>query len=244
MIIRALGPAPISVDSLVDLTGASPATIRRDLTDLEGHGQLRKVHGGAVSVNLRGAPLPYHLRAAENADAKVAIAKVINDLVVDDMAIILDNGSTMAIIAEALRNRPITALCLSLRSALPLADAGTATVVTPGGTVMPETFRYEATACLQALHDFRADMAIVGTCAAAAAHGLTVTTYEDAQIKRSILATSSRVTLAATGEKLTRTSSFRFGNIEDVDDLVTTSEAPDTTVETFRQAGTSSHIAD
>lgn len=120
MIIRALGPAPISVDSLVDLTGASPATIRRDLTDLEGHGQLRKVHGGAVSVNLRGAPLPYHLRAAENADAKVAIAKVINDLVVDDMAIILDNGSTMAIIAEALRNRPITALCLSLRSALPL----------------------------------------------------------------------------------------------------------------------------
>lgn len=40
MIIRALGRTPVSVEALVTLTGASPATIRRDLTDLEGHGQL------------------------------------------------------------------------------------------------------------------------------------------------------------------------------------------------------------
>ena len=36
MIIGSLGASPTSVDTLVELTGASPATIRRDLTDLEG----------------------------------------------------------------------------------------------------------------------------------------------------------------------------------------------------------------
>ena len=52
MIINSLGASPTSVDALVELTGASPATIRRDLTELEGHGQLRKVHGGAVTWTL------------------------------------------------------------------------------------------------------------------------------------------------------------------------------------------------
>ena len=122
MIINSLGTSPTSVDTLVELTGASPATIRRDLTDLEGHGQLRKVHGGAVAVNLRGTPMPYSLRSAENAESKTALAQLVSRLVTDDMSvIIIDNGSTMVAVAQALQERPITALCLSLRAALPLS---------------------------------------------------------------------------------------------------------------------------
>ena len=97
MIINSLGTSPTSVDTLVELTGASPATIRRDLTDLEGHGQLRKVHGGAVAVNLRGTPMPYSLRSAENAESKTAIAQLVSRLVTDDMSVIIDNGSTMVL---------------------------------------------------------------------------------------------------------------------------------------------------
>ena len=110
MIINSLGTSPTSVDTLVELTGASPATIRRDLTDLEGHGQLRKVHGGAVAVNLRGTPMPYSLRSAENAESKTAIAQLVSRLVTDDMSVIIDNGSTMVAVAQALQERPITAL--------------------------------------------------------------------------------------------------------------------------------------
>ncbi|MBK5656066.1 MAG: DeoR/GlpR transcriptional regulator, partial [Rhizobium sp.] len=160
----------------VELTGASPATIRRDLTDLEGHGQLRKVHGGAVAVNLRGTPMPYSLRSAENAESKTAIAQLVSRLVTDDMSVIIDNGSTMVAVAQALQERPITALCLSLRAALPLGEGGVATVSTPDGTLMPESLRYEAASCLRALGAFRADVAIIGTCSASPAMGLTVTT--------------------------------------------------------------------
>ncbi|WP_408640103.1 DeoR/GlpR family DNA-binding transcription regulator [Cutibacterium equinum] len=243
MIIRALGPFPTSVESLVELTGASPATIRRDLTDLEGHGQLRKVHGGAVAVALRGAPMPYSLRAAENAGGKASIAHAVADLVDDDMAVVIDNGSTMAAVAEALRGQPVTALCLSLRAALPLAATGTATVATPGGTVMAESLRYEAASCLQALDGFRADIAVVGACSAAPGTGLTVTTHQDAQVKRAILHSTNRTILAVTGDKLSRTSSFRFGQIDDIDDLVTTPDAPDAALEAFRVAGATIHIA-
>ncbi|EFT31171.1 transcriptional regulator, DeoR family [Cutibacterium acnes HL005PA2] len=245
MIINSLGTSPTSVDTLVELTGASPATIRRDLTDLEGHGQLRKVHGGAVAVNLRGTPMPYSLRSAENAESKTALAQLVSRLVTDDMSvIIIDNGSTMVAVAQALQERPITALCLSLRAALPLGGGGVATVSTPDGTLMPESLRYEAASCLRALGEFRADVAIVGTCSASPAMGLTVTTHQDAQVKRAILASSARVVLAATGDKLSRTSSFRFGDIKDIDDLVTTRDAPQVTLDAFRVAGSRVYVAD
>lgn len=243
MILRALGRQPISVDALAELTGASAVTIRRDLADLEGHGLLRRVHGGAVAVNLRGTPLPYTLRAAENAEGKAAVARQVARLISDDMAIILDNGSTLVAVADELVGRPLTALCLSLRTAVALGASSAATIVTAGGPVAPESLRSGSAASLAALRDFRADLAIVGACSANPANGLTVTTYEDAQIKRAIIASSARVVLAATGDKLQRTSSFRFGSLDDVDDLVTTPDAPDAALDEFRAAGVAVHLA-
>ncbi|GAA1396905.1 DeoR/GlpR family DNA-binding transcription regulator [Luteococcus peritonei] len=243
MIIRALGQQPISVDTLARLTGASPVTVRRDLTDLEGHGLLRRVHGGAVAVDLRGRPLPYALRAAENADGKAAIAATVAGLVSDDMSVVLDNGSTVVAVAEALVGRPLTALCLSLRTAVALGASREPTIVTPGGPVAPESLRATASASLVALDGFRADLAVVGACSATPTQGLTVTTYEDAQIKKAILAASARVVLAATGDKLQRTSSFRFGSLEDLDDLVTTRDAPPSALDAFREAGVRVHLA-
>lgn len=63
-------------------------------------------------------------------------------------------------------------------------------------------------------------------------------------VKRAILASSARVVLAATGDKLSRTSSFRFGDIEDIDDLVTTRDAPQVTLDAFRVAGSRVYVAD
>ncbi|MGV2481782.1 UNVERIFIED_CONTAM: DeoR/GlpR transcriptional regulator, partial [Salmonella enterica subsp. enterica serovar Weltevreden] len=84
---------------------------------------------------------------------------LVSRLVTDDMSVIIDNGSTMVAVAQALQERPITALCLSLRAALPLGEGGVATVSTPDGTLMPESLRYAAASCLRALGEFRADVA-------------------------------------------------------------------------------------
>ncbi|SJN45060.1 Transcriptional regulator, DeoR family precursor [Luteococcus japonicus LSP_Lj1] len=243
MIIKALGRQPISVEALSELTGASAVTIRRDLTELQGHGLVRRVHGGAVAVDLRGAPLPYELRAAENADGKQSIAHLIGGLVGDDMSIILDNGSTMDVVARALAGRRVTTLCMSLRAAVEMSAEPGPVVITPGGPVQFPSLRSGSAASLAALSDFRADLAVMGACSVNPSQGLTVTTHEDAQIKRAIIAASSRVVLAATGDKLTRTSTFRFGVIEDLDDLVTTSEAPPELLDEFVAAGVRVHVA-
>lgn len=243
MIIQALGRQSISVEALSELTGASAVTIRRDLTELQGHGLLRRVHGGAVAVDLRGSPLPYELRAAENADGKQAIAGLVSSLVGDDMSIILDNGSTMDVVAHALAGRRVTALCMSLRAAVAMSAEPGPMIITPGGPVQPPSLRSGSAASLAVLADFRADLAVMGACSVNPAQGLTVTTHEDAQIKRAIIAASARVVLAATGDKLTRTSTFRFGVIEDLDDLVTTPDAPPELLDEFIAAGVRVHLA-
>lgn len=242
-IIRALGRQPVSIDALADLTGASAVTIRRDLTDLAGHGLVRRVHGGAVAVDHRGTPLPYELRAAENATGKAAIAGVVAGLIEDDMSLVLDNGSTIVAVADAIAGRRATVLCLSLRAAVALSGSTDTTIVTPGGAVGGASLRYGGAACLEALATFRSDVAIIGACAASPAHGLTVTTSEDAQVKRAALAATARVILAATGDKLERTSSFRFGMLEDLDDLVTTPDAPAALLEEVQAAGVRVHLA-
>lgn len=230
------------MDALTRLTGLSAVTIRRDLADLEGQGLLRRVHGGAVAVDLRGTPMPYALRAAENAEAKAAIAQVVSGLVTDNMSVILDNGSTIVAAARLLVGRPLTAMCLSLRSAVILGDDHEAAVLTPGGPVSSHDLRSGAAASLAALDGYRADLAVLGACSATPQNGLTVTTHEDAQIKRAIIASSARVVLAATGDKLSRNSSFRFGVLEDVDDLVTTHDAPPAALQAFRDAGVRVHL--
>jgi DeoR/GlpR family transcriptional regulator of sugar metabolism len=95
---------------------------------------------------------------------------------------------------------------------------------------------------IDAVRNVRADVAIVGACSASAAHGLTSTTFEDAELKRAVLRSANRVVLVAGAAKLRRSSTFRFGGPEDLTHLVTTKDASDELLEMFRDEGVSIHL--
>lgn len=243
-IVRALGRSRTSVGDLVQLTGASPITIRRDLADLEGQGQLRRVHGGAVATGTRGQPMPYTLRSSEDPEQKASLGEHVAGLIPDDTSVIIDNGTTNDAVARALAGRPLTVLCMSLHAALPLAMAPNAAghVIVPGGLLTPQSLSSSTSSAIDAVRDMRADIAVIGACAVSEAHGLTASTWDDAQVKRAIVASASRRILVSTGRKLARTSSFRFAAIDDIDDLVTTDDAPTALLDHFRAAGTTVHV--
>ena len=243
MIIRAVGQQRMTVDALIALTGASPITIRRDLADLEGRGLLKRVHGGAVRVDNRGQPMPYSLRSHENLEQKLSLATVAASLIDDDQSVILDNGTTNDALAQTLVGRRMTVLCLTLHAAVALGTSRDIRVIVPGGLITPDSLSATAAASIQAARDMRADVSVLGACAASPAHGLTTATWDDAQIKRAIAAAGARRIMLATGQKLARTSSFRFGGFDDLDDLVVTEDAPEAVVDQFREAGVQVHVA-
>ena len=48
--------AVVTVRELIERTGASPATLRRDLAKLEETGQIKRVHGGVEALNFDDRP--------------------------------------------------------------------------------------------------------------------------------------------------------------------------------------------
>lgn len=242
MIIRAIGRTVVTVDALADLTGASAVTIRRDLADLEGRGMLKRVHGGAVGVGSRGTRMPYEIRSHEHLEQKRALGELTATLIEDQQAIVLDNGTTNDAVARSIAGRQLTILCMSLRSAVILGESPNAQVIVPGGPITPDSLVLSSASSVEAAANMRADVAVLGACAASPAHGLTTATWDDAQIKRAIMACATRRILVATSNKLTRTSSFRFAGLDDLDDLVTTDDVPEALLGQFRTADVDVHL--
>ncbi len=238
MIIQAVrGSGQIHVDQLVELTGASAVTIRRDLADLEAHGSLRRTRGGAARAVKFGEDVSYRVRASEDAQAKARLAEAAAALVSDYDSLIIDNGTTCHAVAHELAGRPVTALCLSLHVAAALAAVPGARVIVPGGPVEPDTLALYGSQAVDAVRGISADVLLLGACSLSARQGLTAGSYEDAQLKRASIQASSKRVLVATGTKLNQRSNFRFGDAADLSHLVTTPDADPEALAAFDAAG-------
>jgi DeoR/GlpR family transcriptional regulator of sugar metabolism len=228
MIVQSVRTGELRIEQLVELTGASAVTIRRDLADLEVHGSIRRTRGGAARAVKFGEDVPYGVRAGEDQPAKSRLAETAAALINDYDSVIIDNGTTCQAVAREIAGRPVTALCLSLHVAAALAAIPGARVIVPGGPVEPDTLAIYGSQAVDAVRNFTADVLVLGTCSASISRGLTTSTYEDAQLKTSgILAASKRI-LVTTGAKLNQTSNFRFGEPADLTHLITTPDTPAT----------------
>lgn len=238
MIIQALhGSGTLRVEQLAQLTGASEVTIRRDLADLEAHGSLKRVPGGASRTVKRGQDVPFALRLAEDRERKAQLAAAVAPLINDYDSVIIDNGTTCYAVALELAGRPLTVLALSLHAAVALAGVPGTRVIIPGGPVENDTLALMGPQTLDAVRNMRADALVMGTCSASADRGLTSTLYEDALIKQASIRSSSRRILVTLADKLSRASNFHFGDPADLTHLVTTADAPEEMIALFEDQG-------
>lgn len=88
----------VDVNTLADKLGVSRVTVRKDLDKLESKGFLRREHGFAVSNS--GDDL--NVRLSVNYDIKSKIAAKAAEFVGDDETVLIESGSTCALLAEAL----------------------------------------------------------------------------------------------------------------------------------------------
>ena len=223
-ILRALSPTTVhSVQALSRLTGVSVITIRRDLAELAHEGLVTRVHGGALRAPRRGAARPASMRRRQDVEIKRRLAQATAELIEDGEAVIIDSGTTCEMVAEQLAGRDIRVLCLSLGAGAAVASVRGAAVTIAGGPVDPESLSLFSAEAVDAVRAFRADVAVLSTCAA--------------MVKRAIMASSTRRILPTAPSKITRTNTYRFGRIEDLDALLTTSQIDPDALEELQEAG-------
>ena len=75
-------------------------TVRRDLDALSEQGLLERVHGGARMMQQSASEVSYSLRAAQQTDAKQAIARAALRLIQPGDAIGLDASTTALALAQ------------------------------------------------------------------------------------------------------------------------------------------------
>jgi DeoR/GlpR family transcriptional regulator of sugar metabolism len=200
----------VQVRQLAAELSCSEMTVRRDLGVLEHDGVVRRVHGGAIRVQLRRDELPYAARVLEATEAKQRIGRAVAALITDGETVILDSGTTARQVARALRGRPVTVLPLGLRVLMELADDDAISLICPGGDVRPGELVVTGDLAEVAFERLRFDTLVLGCCGLDEREGVTTHVPADARVKRAALRSARRVILASDATKIGQVT---FGHV-------------------------------
>ncbi len=222
-----------------ELSGAlsvSEDTIRRDLRELADAGLLQRVHGGALPPS--PAVASYAARQQQAPLAKAAIAQAAVHLVHPGQTIILDGGTTTLQVAQRLPpNLRATIITNSPPIAVALAEHPGVEVILLGGRLFKHSLVTVGAATVEALQQMRADLCMLGICSLDPEAGISTPDYEEAQVKRAMIASAAEVAALASAEKLGTAVPYVVGAITDLSYLVTERAIPDETLAPYQARG-------
>lgn len=215
----------VRVVEAAETLGVTPETIRKDLNGLQEGGLIRRVHGGGVLVET----LAYEPRLSartEQMDQKRRIAHAALSEVPPGGAIFIESGSTTQLLAEMLPgDRSLVVVTNSLPTGMQLSTRPNLTLVILGGRVRGVTLGTIDGLAIRNLAEMNIDVAFLGTNALSIDKGLTTPDVGEAEMKRAALHCANRRVLLADSTKIGRVSFFRYGGLDDVDMLITDSDA-------------------
>jgi DeoR family fructose operon transcriptional repressor len=211
----------VDVATMADELSVTGETVRKDLIALERQGQLRRVHGGAIS--LRDLSFEPEVTArVEYAEEKQRIARAALAHLPRTGTILVDAGSTTARLAELIPpDHDLTAFTNTLPIALTLAGKPNVTVFTLGGRVRNLTLAEVDSWAARTLGEINVDVAFLGANGISLDRGLTTPDPAEAAVKRLMLGCARRRILLSDHSKISQVSTHKYGDLADIDLLIT-----------------------
>lgn len=238
IVSRARVAGRVEVAELADIFEVTPETVRRDLTALERAGLLRRVHGGAIVVDLFGFEPALSVRETVHTAEKASIAGAALALLPDEGAIALDAGSSTYRLAELLpADRVLTVVTNSLPIASLLAARSTLTVHLVGGRVRGRTLATVDHAALEYLRTVFVDVAFLGTNGFSLERGLTTPDSAEAAVKAAFVGAARRSVLLADHTKFGSDHFAHFADLAQIDTIVTDQALSNDAVAEIEAAG-------
>lgn len=174
----------VSVAQLCQATGASGATIRRDLNELARRGKLNKVYGGAMSIReeFRGEEPDMEVKRELHTQEKLRIARYAASLIQDGDVVFLDAGSTVMHMVDHIQAVRATFVTNSVECIQRLPLRGLRTYVL-GGVLKPGTLAVIGGEAMEALRNYNFTKAFLGINGIALSQGFTTPDPEEAMVK-------------------------------------------------------------
>lgn len=193
----------VSLSGLMETFSVSEATIRRDLTELEAMGRLRRTHGGAIPKNLSLHEFSYAESKLVNVENKLSIARACEKLVQNDHTVLLDSGTTTFEIARQLRNKRITLITNSVTVVAEFVENGAGEIhfISTGGQVRPSFRAFVGPIAEDCVRRMIPDITFISANGFSLNRGASTPDISEVGMKRAMLACSKQPYLVIDSSK-------------------------------------------
>jgi len=211
-----------SVQELAQELDVTNATVRRDLSELESRGLLRRTHGGAVRTERTSYLTPVTNRAGQFDEEKVAIAQTAVLSLTDHSTIGIDAGTTTIKLAEAIpHDRRLTVVTYSLLVATTLASHPRVRIHFLGGEILENSRATIGPWALDMAGRVTLDAMYVSVDGIDVEFGLTTHNVHEAAVKEALMRSARRSIVVADHSKFGRAEFGRIAPLDRADEIIT-----------------------
>lgn len=211
----------IRVAELSERLSVSEVTIRKDLAILEDRGLLARTHGGAMPAERHDPARSVAARSECNVDAKMRIAKAATGLIQHGETILLDAGTTTAVLAERIRDMEIRVVTNNVRVLNLLVDRPGISLFMVGGAYRHHSGSFIGPWAEDNLRRIHLDHAFLGATGITPDGRFSAQNSIESQTKRTAIAAARTTVVLADKSKLGVQAFSVFAEARDVAVLIT-----------------------
>lgn len=204
-----------AVQDIADAVGASLATVRRDLLELESEGVIERTHGGARIAERVGVELAFEVRESHQIGQKRAIGDAAYDRLMPGSSVFLDAGTTVLQLARRIRLDPIalTVFTNCLPVAQTLMNVTAVKVVLLGGALRAENASMVGALAEEMLEHLWFSQLFLGAGAIASDGTISSLDEQEARLNSRMMARAEQVYLLADATKFGQRLTYRVGQL-------------------------------
>lgn len=230
----------VTASALMDLFQVSFETIRRDLEFLEKQGLLKRVHGGAIPVEMDySKEHPFTFRETKYQDEKKELVKLATRYVTEGQSIALDVSTTNTEFAKALKSafERLTIITNSLAIANELVDMTHYTIILIGGVIRNQERSLIGDLAETFVSQFHADLFFMSVSGVSLAEGITDYGIGEVQVKKIMHKNANRTIVLADSSKFEAVSLLKVCGCHEVERFITDSSINKELVGTYKSHG-------
>ncbi|KQH85641.1 DeoR family transcriptional regulator [Vibrio furnissii] len=232
------------VDDFALTFNVSAVTIRHDLNVLEKEGCVFRCYGGANLNPNFAFDQPLHRKDQLNRTTKQMIALAAAQLIGDGEAVILDSGSTIALMPQHLTQKKLVVMTNALNTAYQLSHNDNVELHVIGGSLRRASCSLTGHHGEQHIRSYLFDKLFLGVDGFDLHAGITTPDSHEAQVNRAMCDVARQVIAVTDSSKFGRKSFCLIRAANQIDVLVTDSLIPHATHQALLDMGVDVIIAD
>ncbi|PAB59457.1 hypothetical protein CCE28_09580 [Anaeromicrobium sediminis] len=215
----------VNVQNLAEFFNVSIYTIRRDLTDLENKGKLKKIHGGAEKIEKTKWISTLEEGNEEAVAHKKKIAKKAAEYVEDGDTILLMGSMISLFMIPHIKDLYITVVTNSLDVAKELSSSSSIDIILIGGRVKNMKGNILGSRAMKEVYNFNFDKAFLPCAGVHHRVGITTSTIDTSDFLKAAINCSRQNIIICDYRKIGRITFSKVCDFESIHTIITDEEA-------------------